>query len=122
MNPASTMNTQNGTHTSRNLPLQPNTSKGGKEKNSQNIQTKAQPQPSTSNVGTNLTSAFQFRNLGTGRPHVQCSPCGRYDHFRKDCHQDNFCTRCRTRSHATHMCRALLNTDSNNICVYCGST
>ena len=37
--------------------------------------------------------------------HVQCSGCGGHDHFRKDCCQDNFCTRCRSRSHATHMCR-----------------
>ena len=97
--------------------------KGGKRKSSHNVQTKTQPQPSTSNSGTNPTSAFQPRNLGTGRPHIQCSACGGNDHFRKSCQQDNFCTRCRSRSHATHMCRILINTGrNNNIFVYCGST
>ena len=111
------------TETTRNLPPQPNMGKGGKRKSSQNVQTKTQPQPSTSNGGTNPTLAFQPRNLGTGRPHVQCSACGGNDHFRKDCQQDNFCTRCRSRSHATHMCRVPINTGrNNNICVYCGST
>ena len=63
--------------------------------------------------------AFQPRNPGTGRPHMQCSAYGSYDHFRKDYHQDNFCTRCRSKSHATHMCRAPIR---NNICICCGST
>ena len=110
-------NTQSGNQIMRNLPSQPNTGKGGKKKTSQNTQTKPQPQPSTSNGGTNPTSAFQSRNLGIGRPCVQCSACGGYDHFRKYCHQDNFCTRCRTRSHATHMCRVPFNTGSNNMCI-----
>ena len=50
---------------------------------------------------------------------MQCSACGSYDHFRKDYHQDNFCTRCRLKSHATHMCRAPVRI---NICIYCSST
>ena len=122
MSPPSVANTQNDNQTTRNFPPKPNAGKGGKKNTSHNIQTRSQPQPSTSNSGTNPTSAFQFRNLGTGRPHIQCSACGGYDHFRKECHQNNFCTKCRTRSHATHMCGAPLNTGSNNICVYCGST
>ena len=88
-------------------------------KGSQNAHTNQQPQPSTINGGTKPALAFQPRNPGTGRPHVQCSACGSYDHFRKDCHQDNFCTRCRLKSHATQMCRAPVR---NNICIYCGST
>ena len=87
------------------LSSQQNQGKGGKKKSSQNAHTNTQPQPSTSNGGTKPALAFQTRNPGTGRPHVQCSACGSYDHFRKDCHQDNFCTRCRSKSHATHMCR-----------------
>ena len=40
----------------------------------------------------------------------------------KICQQDNFCNRCRSRSHATHMFWAPTKTcKSNNICVYCGS-
>ena len=88
--------------TTRNLPPQQNTGKGGKKKSSHRDQPETQPQPSTSNGGTNTTSVFPPRNAGTGRPHIQCSACGGNDHFRKDCQQDNFCTRCRSRSHATH--------------------
>ena len=36
--------------------------------------------------------------------------------------QDNFCTRCRSRSHATHMCRVPSSTCNSNICIYCSST
>ena len=92
------------TEATRNLPPQQNTGKRGKKKTSQRDQHETQPQPSTSNGGTNTTSVFPPRNTGTGRPHIQCSACGGNDHFRKDCHQDNFCNRCRSRSHATHMC------------------
>ena len=28
---------------------------------------------------------FNPENLGTGRPHLQCSACGGNDHFRRDC-------------------------------------
>ena len=57
-----------------------------------------------------------------GRPHVQCSAYGGNHHFGKDCHQDNFCNRCRSRLHATHMCQAPTNMGkSNTICMYCGS-
>ena len=104
------------------LPSQPTTGKGGMKKSSQNNQSRTQPQPSTSNSGTNTASVFSPRNIGTDMPHVQCSACGGDDHFRKGSLQDNFCNRCRSRSHATHICRALTNSGkSNNICVYCGS-
>ena len=52
------------------LPSQQNQGKGGKKKSSQNAHTNTQPQPSTSNGGTNPASSFQPRNPGTGRPHV----------------------------------------------------
>ena len=103
-------------------PPQPNIGRGGKRKTSQNSQDRSEPQLNTSNGSTNPASAFQYRNLGTGWPHIQCSGCGEYDHFRKDCRNDNFYTMCISRSHATHMCRTPLNMGKNPICVYCGST
>ena len=89
--------------TTRNLPQQQNMGKRGRKKTSQSDQYKIQPQPGTSNSGTNKNPVIPPRNLGTGRPHMQCSACGGNNHLRKDCHQDNFCTRCRSRLHATHV-------------------
>ena len=57
------------------------------------------------------------------RPQLNCTACGRQDHLRKDCCEDVFCNICRTRSHATEVCRALSqHTPGNILCVYCGST
>ena len=57
------------------------------------------------------------------RPQLYCTACGRQDHLRKDCHEDVFCNNCRTRSHATEVCRALSqHTPGNILCIYCGST
>ena len=57
-----------------------------------------------------------------GRPQVQCTTCGGTDHLRKDCHEDVFCIRCRTRSHATEMCCAPTKAGtSHTICIYCAS-
>ena len=83
-------------------------SKGGRVKSSQ---ARIQAHPSTSTKGS------------TGRPQVQCTTCGGADHLRKDCFEDVFCTRCRTRSHAKEMCHVPTKTGmSNTICIYCGST
>ena len=83
-------------------------SKGGPVKG---VSTKIQHRPSTSHQAEQC------------RPHLNCTACGRQDHLRKDCHEDVFCNNCRTRSHATEMCRALSQHTSGNIlCVYCGST
>ena len=86
--------------------------KVGKVKSSQGAQPKNQPQPSTSShTSTN----------NTWRPLVHCSACGG-DHLRKDCHQDTFCTRCRSRSHNTEMCHTPTKPEKeSNICIYCGS-
>ena len=67
---------------------------------------------------------FQSRNLGTGRPTIQCSACGEYTHWRRECPYDNFCTTCNNHDHTTHMCRAprQMAQQSPTICVYCGST
>ena len=57
------------------------------------------------------------------RQQLNCTACGRQDHLRKDSREDVFCKNCRTRSHATEMCRALSQHTSGNIlCIYCGST
>ena len=56
------------------------------------------------------------------RPQVRCTACGGMDNLRKDCHEDVFCSRCRTRSHATEMCRVPAKTGTSTIiCIYCGS-
>ena len=83
-------------------------SKGGPIKNSG---TKSQPRQSTSN------------QMGSRRSQLGCTECGGHDHLRKDCHEDVSCNNCRTRSHATEMCRVLSQQISGNIlCIYCGST
>ena len=83
-------------------------SKGGRVKSSQ---ARIQAHPSTSTQGS------------TGRPQVRCTTCGGADHLRKDCREDVFCTRCRTRSHTTEICHVPIKTGmSNTICIYCGST
>ena len=63
------------------------------------------------------------RNLGTGRPIIQCTACGEYSHWRRECPYDNFCTTCNNHDQATHMCRAPKQTPqwSPATCVYCGS-
>ena len=82
-------------------------SKGGTVKSSD---ARSHQQPSTSTQGE------------THRPQVRCTACGEMDHLRKDCCENVFCTRCRTRSHVTEVCHVLAKTvTSNIICVYCGS-
>ena len=82
-------------------------SKGGPVKKSG---TKSQPKPSTSNQNE------------SHRPQLSCTACRGHDHLRKDCHEDVFCNNCKTRSHATEMCRAASHQATGNIiCIYCGS-
>ena len=83
--------------------------KGGPVKG---VSTKIQHRPSTSHQAEQ------------SRPQLNCTACGRQDHLRKkDCREDVFCNNCRTRSHATEMCRALSqHTPGNILCIYCGST
>ena len=69
------------------------------------------------------------RNLGTGRPTIQCTACSEYSHWRRECPYDNYCTTCNDHDHATHMCRAHRQTNNKDqqgqqsplICVYCES-
>ena len=82
-------------------------SKGGPVKS---LDTRGHSQPSTSTQGE------------TRRPQVICTACRGMDHLRKDCHEDVFCTGCRTRSNATEVCCVPAKTvTSNIICIYCGS-
>ena len=83
-------------------------SKGGPVKG---VGTKIQHRPSTSNQAEQC------------RPQLSCTACGRQDHLRKDYREDVFCKNCRTRSHATEMCRVLSqHTPGNILCIYCGNT
>ena len=66
-------------------------SKGGPVKNSG---TKIQSRQGTSN------------QTESHRQQLGCTACGGCDHLRKDCREDVFCNNCRTRLHATEMCRA----------------
>ena len=82
-------------------------SKGGPFKSSG---MKGHPPPSGSN------------QMPSRRPQLNCTACGGCDHLRKDCCKDVFCNNCRTRSHATEMCRATSHqATGNTICIYCGS-
>ena len=82
-------------------------SKGGPVKSSE---ARNQSQPSTSNQGESR------------RPQINCTACGGTDQLRKDCHEDVFCSRCRTRSHMTEVCHVPVKPATDNtICIYCGS-
>ena len=98
------------TNTLELLEPQHKSSKGGKIKSSQGAQAKNQPQPSTS-------SHVPPRNAS--RLQVHCSACGSKDHLRRDGHQDTYCTRCRTRFHATEMCHAPTKTGRDNAFCIC---
>ena len=75
------------------------------------------------NLGTKIQSRQSTSNqTESRRQQLGCTACGGRDHLRKDCHEDVFCNNCRTRSHATEMCRATsYQTTGNSICIYCGS-
>ena len=82
-------------------------SKGGPFKSSG---MRGHPQPSGSN------------QVESHRPQLNCTTCRGCDHLRKDCHEDVFCNKCRTRSHATEMCQVPIQpATGNTICLYCGS-
>ena len=104
--------------------------KGKGKKNKRKLLQDANPHPGTS-YGGNIVprSDFTSRNLGTGRPPIQCTACGEYTHWRRECPYDNYCTTCNNHDHVTHMCRAPRHTggiqqdqQSPSICVYCGRT
>ena len=70
---------------------------------------------------------FTTRNLGTGRPTIQCTACGEHSHWRREFPYDNCCTTWNNHDHATHMCRAPKQTPQQSpvTCVYvtgCGQS
>ena len=70
--------------------------------------TRGHSQPGTSN------------QVESHRLQMNCTACGEYDHLRKDCCEDVFYNRCRTRSHPTEMCRVPAQPATGNIiCIYC---
>ena len=98
------------------------TSKG--KKNRKKSTHEVPPQPGMSAGGVAVPRMdFISRNLGTGRPTIQCTACREYSHWRRECLYDNFCTTCNNHNHATHMCWAPKDTPQQNptVCVYCGS-
>ena len=98
---------------------------GKGKKNKKKSTNEDPPHPGTSTGGFVVPRTdFHSRNLGTGRPTIQCIACGEYPHWRRECPYDNFCTTCNNHDHVTHMCRAPKQTTQQSpaICVYCGST
>ena len=90
----------------------------------------AQPHPGPSTASlAGPRNDFTSRNLGTGRSTIQCTACGEYSHWRRECPYDNYCITCNNHDHATHMCRAHRQTNNRSqqgqqsplIFVYCGS-
>ena len=81
-----------------------NTSSKGKKNKKSTSEAQPHPGPSTgSSAGPR--NDFTSRNLGTGRPTIQCTACGEYSHWRRECPYDNYCMTCNNHDHATHMCR-----------------
>ena len=93
-------------------------SKGKKGKKKHVQDTASYPGPSG---GPNVVprTDFQSRNLGTGKPTIQCTACEEYTHWMKDCTYDNFCTTCNNHDHTAPMCRT--PRQSPAIFIHCGS-
>ena len=73
--------------------LTENTSHKGKKYKKSTSEAPPHPGPSTgSSVGPR--NDFTSRNLGTSRPTFQCTACGEYSHWRRECPCDNYCTTC----------------------------
>ena len=108
--------------------LTKNTSGKGKKNKKSTSGAPLHPGPSTGS-SVRPRDNFMSRNLGTGRPTIQCTACGEYSHWRRECPYNNYCTTCNNHDHATHMCRACRHTNNKGqqgqqsplICVYCGS-
>ena len=108
--------------------LTESTSHKGKKNNKLTSEAPPHPGPSTgSSVGQR--NDFMSRNLGTGRPTIQCTACGEYSHWKRECPYDNYCTTCNNHDHVTHMCRVHRQNNKKGqqgqqspvICVFCGS-
>ena len=108
--------------------LTENTSHKGKKNKKSTSEDPPRPGPPTGLL-VGPRNKFMSRNLGMGRPTIQCTACGEYSHWRRECPYDNYCTTCNNHDHATHMCRVHRQSNNNGqqgqqgpvICVYCGS-
>ena len=110
---------------------QPASATSSQGKKTKKLTAKAPPHPGPSTgPSAGPRNDFTLRNLGTGRPTIQCTACSEYSHWRRECPYDNYCTTCNNHDHATHMCRAHRQATNNQgqqgqqspqICVYCGS-
>ena len=110
---------------------QPATATASQGKKTKKSTAEAQPStgPST-RPSAGPKNDFTSRNLGTGRPIIQCTACSEYSHWRREFPYDNYCTTCKNHDHATYMCRAHRQSTNNQgqqgqrspqICVYCRS-
>ena len=80
------------------------TSSKGKKNKKSTSEAPSHPGPSTGS-STGPRNDFTSRNLGTGRPTIQCTAYGEYSHWRRECPYDNYCITCNNNDHARHMCR-----------------
>ena len=81
----------------------------------------SEPYPSTS-TDTDYTSQG---HRDPSRYQIQCSACGEYSHWSKDCPYYNFSDICKVTTHSTCMCRASKCSDTPTrlpVCIYCGKT
>ena len=91
-------------HNQEGQPANAAASQGKKTKKST---TEALPHPGQSTgPSAGPRHDFTLRNLGTGRPTIQCTACGEHSQWRRECPYNNYCTMCKNHNHATHMCRA----------------
>ena len=69
--------------------------KGRVKKSKKKPSQEPSPHPGTSqSTNTVPRTNFNSRNLGTGRPTIQCTVCGEYMHWRRECPYDNYCITC----------------------------
>ena len=89
-----------------------NTSHKGKKNKKLTSEAPPHPGPSTGS-SVEPRNDFMSRNLGTGRLTIQCTACGEYSHWRRECPYNNYCTTCNNHDHATHMCRVCRQSNNN---------
>ena len=84
MPPCEKQGLQDHNHTSKDPHTHNTEGKGkGKKSNKKKSSQEAPPQPGTSTAGVVPRTEFQSRNLGTGRPIIQCTAFSEYTHWRR---------------------------------------
>ena len=78
-----------------NQESQPASATSNQGKKTKKLNTEAPPHPGPS-IGPSAgpRNDFTLRNLGTGRPTIQCTACNENSHRRRECPYDNYCTTC----------------------------